>query len=364
MTNFNVPEWALSNRATDPFKIIFKGGNHHGNTAAKLAACDHIIVSRCETSLPPNHSANVLSIDHSSVAIGHAAFVRHKKNGHVYCIDLASHTGTFLNSSRCPEHKPVKVEVGSIIQFGGCEQQFVLTGPESVAAKAHQPKAHVLGDKENMAPQGLTVNKVPQQQQQQQQHPSKSFSSSSLLSSLQIQRNREAEAKSLRALLPPTCCRDNAVTRKLQLPKHMLLILQVNASGQIFYCRFSVLVDDAMAGAPSGGREMDVEQRARPVAFETRMPIKLQRQRQSRATRHCRRHATGCRMVLLLQRAKRRYTMQRSSLTRVCQAFTNAKVTRCRQAASLQTTWCSSSSFSSSAFSSSSSPSSSFTKQM
>jgi hypothetical protein len=41
MPIFNVPEWAKPCSDADAFKLVFKGGNHDGATAAKLASHEY-----------------------------------------------------------------------------------------------------------------------------------------------------------------------------------------------------------------------------------------------------------------------------------------------------------------------------------
>jgi hypothetical protein len=135
-TLFKIPEWAVAQdgNSSDPFEIIFKGSDTAGKVAAKLAKHDCIIVVQGKSSAPSSAPSMPLYIDHESVSKEHAAFVRHKKNGSLYCIDLNSLNGTFLNGERSPVHKPIKVAPGTVIRFGSCPQEFTVNGAASLVA--------------------------------------------------------------------------------------------------------------------------------------------------------------------------------------------------------------------------------------
>jgi NIMA-interacting peptidyl-prolyl cis-trans isomerase 1 len=135
-TVFKIPEWAVTQHgnASDPFEIIFKGGDMNGKVAARLSQSDCIIVMQGKPSALQSSTSRPLSIDHDSVSKEHAAFVRHKKNGSLYCIDLSSQHGTFLNGERSPVHKPVKVSPGTVLRFGSCPQEFSVNGAASLVA--------------------------------------------------------------------------------------------------------------------------------------------------------------------------------------------------------------------------------------
>jgi NIMA-interacting peptidyl-prolyl cis-trans isomerase 1 len=100
-----------------------------------------------------------LAIDHASVSKEHAAFVRHKKNGSLYCIDLSSVTGTFLNGERSPVHKPVKVAPGMVVRFGSCPQEFTFNGAASLLAPQPgvQPQGQQPSTKQPDAPKESAI---------------------------------------------------------------------------------------------------------------------------------------------------------------------------------------------------------------
>jgi hypothetical protein len=136
MSLFKIPEWAVAQdgNSSDPFEIVYKGGDMNGKVAAKLAKRDCIIVVQGKSPASSSAPSMPLSIDHASVSKEHAAFVRHKKNGSLYCIDLSSQNGTFLNDERSPVHKPVKVSPGMVVRFGSCPQEFTFNGAASLVA--------------------------------------------------------------------------------------------------------------------------------------------------------------------------------------------------------------------------------------
>jgi hypothetical protein len=193
----------------------------------------YILISHRDPPLPlcPPHN-NVLTCQ-ASPCQGYTAFVRHQKNGHVYCIDLASQHGTSVDGARCPEHKPVKMVPGSTVRFGACTQQYGMEGLERVAVGAAETKVPVVRDKENLVPQGVMAKKALQQQQQQQ--ASRPYNPN--ISSFQFKRDHEASTQSL-ALLPQPCLRDASAARKLQLPATMMLMLQVGLSDDDFIAGF------------------------------------------------------------------------------------------------------------------------------
>jgi hypothetical protein len=133
---FKIPEWAVAQdgNTSDPFEIVFKGGDMNGKVAAKLAKRDCIIVVQGKSSAPSSAPSMPLYMDHESISKEHAAFVRHKKNGSLYCIDLSSQNGTFLNGERSPVHKPIKVAPGTVVRFGSCPQEFTVNGAASLVA--------------------------------------------------------------------------------------------------------------------------------------------------------------------------------------------------------------------------------------
>lgn len=135
---------AQDGNASDPFEIVFKGGDMSGKVAAKLAKRDCIIVVQGKSAAPSSAPSMPLHIDHESVSMEHAAFVRHKKNGSLYCIDLNSHSGTFLNGERSPVHKPIKVSPGMVVRFGSYPQEFTFNGAASLVAPQAglPPQAH------------------------------------------------------------------------------------------------------------------------------------------------------------------------------------------------------------------------------
>jgi NIMA-interacting peptidyl-prolyl cis-trans isomerase 1 len=161
---FKIPEWAVAQdgNASDPFEIVFKGGDMNGKVAAKLAKRDCIIVVQGKPSAPNSAPSMPLSIDHVSVSKEHAAFVRHKKNGSLYCIDLSSQHGTFLNGERSPVHKPVKVSPGMVARFGSCPQEFTFNGAASLIApqSGQQPQGQQPQGQQATAKQPETQKEV------------------------------------------------------------------------------------------------------------------------------------------------------------------------------------------------------------
>jgi hypothetical protein len=158
---FKIPEWAVAQdgNASDPFEIVFQGGEMNGKVAAKLAKHDCVIVVQGKASAASSAPSMPLAIDHASVSKEHAAFVRHKKNGSLYCIDLSSVTGTFLNGERSPVHKPVKVAPGMVVRFGSCPQEFTFNGAASLLAPQPgvQPQGQQPSTKQPDAPKESAI---------------------------------------------------------------------------------------------------------------------------------------------------------------------------------------------------------------
>jgi hypothetical protein len=231
MPMFNVPDWALSRGggASDAFQLVFHGGQRHGETAAKLAPLDYVLVTRGAQDASSSAAGNILFIDDASISQGHAAFVRHNKNGCMYCVALGSPHGTLINGSRCPERKPVKVTAESKIQFGCCPQQYAVTGTAALApadkekAKTADKEKAKTADKENVAQEKDAAKKL-QQQEQQSQHTCRPHKPCQPLTS---SFHTRFEREQLLALLPPPCHRDARAARALQLPKSIAAMLQV-----------------------------------------------------------------------------------------------------------------------------------------
>jgi hypothetical protein len=217
MPGFNIPEWAATQGRLDPFQLVLDGATNN-KAAAALATHDYVLVTQ-GTAMPLTRDvSNVLFIEDASVSKGHAAFVRHNKNGGIYCIDLGTDSGTFINSIRCPAHKPVKVTPGSAIKFGSCSQSYTAAGIEG--NKAAGSTTATVCDKENARPQAAANNQVAQQEHRRvKQHAN---TPPQITSESIIQANR------LQSLLPPTCRRQAAAAQKLELPKSIKTMLQVN----------------------------------------------------------------------------------------------------------------------------------------
>ena len=139
-TTFKIPEWAVAQdgNSADPFELVFKGGEMSGKSAAKLVQRECIIVIHGKSAASSSSPSMPLPVDHDSISKEHAAFVRHKKNGSLYCIDLNSQHGTFLNGERSPVHKPVKVVPGMVLRFGSYAQEFTVNGATSLVAQPPQ----------------------------------------------------------------------------------------------------------------------------------------------------------------------------------------------------------------------------------
>jgi hypothetical protein len=244
MPLFAVPDWALSlgSCKADPFELLFKGGRAHGKIAAKLSPYDCLLVTRDPHASTNKYPHNILHIDDDSVSDIHAAFVRHRKNGCIYCICLGSLHGTLVNGSRIPEHKPFKISDGCTIQFGSSAQQFAVAGAVGKVADDTSVKAKAAVDKENLAPQKLSFKSTQQQQQQQQhqqqhhhqqqqqaqqQQRGRTCSTSATCPTPAPQYHFRFERERLLHLLPAPCHRDGAASRLLQLPKHISQMLQV-----------------------------------------------------------------------------------------------------------------------------------------
>jgi hypothetical protein len=276
MQAFTVPEWALSHgsSASDAFELRFKGGTFDGKIAAKLAPHDHLLVTRYSLA-PANSSSGVLPIDDDSVSNMHAAFVRHRKNGCVYCISLGSRHGTLINGARIPEHKPVKISAESQIQFGMYTQMFAASGATGGCAVETSMLQQSAADKENATPQQANAKKEPKQKQLQVQQPKQQQQQHHAFQSSSIRPfpfHTRFDRERLLGLLPPQCFRNASTARLLQLPKHVSLMLQAIPANILFcFVLPRDLGSDASVLEPSsGGRTVDVEQRAGPVALESR----------------------------------------------------------------------------------------------
>jgi hypothetical protein len=225
MSGFNIPEWAVAQGRSDPFQLVLDGGTNC-KTAAALTSHDYVLVTQGASMPLARDASNVLFIADASVAKGHAAFVRHNKNGSIYCIDLGAEGGTFINSIRCPAHKPVKVSPGSAIKFGCCAQSYAVAGIEGT--KAAGPCTATVCDKENAWPQAAAKHQVAQREHL----PAKQYANSPLrsLPCAQITSERIAQAKCLQSLLPPSSRRQAAAAQRLELPKSIKAMLQVNGT--------------------------------------------------------------------------------------------------------------------------------------
>ena len=229
MPAFNIPEWAHTQHPSDPFQLILQSGGVDSKTAATLASHDYILVTQGKAVPCTSNPCNVLFIEDISVSKGHAAFVRHKRNGGIYCIDLGTRCGTFINGIRCIENKPIKVAPGSVLRFGDCALKYLVAGAElavpSTLPTIDDKTIGTIGDKENAKPQGTAKNQVGQLQRGGAKHttstPPSLFKSSKMIS------ERMLQEQSLQALLPQTSRRDAAAARKLELPKSMKAMLQV-----------------------------------------------------------------------------------------------------------------------------------------
>jgi hypothetical protein len=192
----------------------------------------YIFVTHSDAPPPAGRPRNIHRIPPPPPPPPLAAFVRHRSNGRVYVIDIGS--STLIDGATCQCNKPTRLAGGATLRFGGGEaQEYEVRGVEEAAAKVDGGGVAVAGDKENVAPQGVAAKKT---QQQQQQQPCKSYTTNP--SSFHLQRERDAHAHSLKALLPPPCHRDARAARKLQLPKSMMAVLQVVNLGLLLVCCF------------------------------------------------------------------------------------------------------------------------------
>ena len=222
MPVFNIPEWAAGQGRSDPFQLVV-GGGPNTKTAAALACHDYVLVTHGTPRPPTREACNVLFIEDASVSKGHAAFVRHNKNGSIYCIDLGTQGGTFINSTRCPAHKPVKVSPGSSIVFGCCSQSYTVAGAEGNKAAAQVIAA--VCDKENARPQAAAKHQVTQGNNVSAKPHATAPPPPAAITS-----ERMVQAQCLQSLLPANCRRDEAASQKLELPKSIRTMLQVNCT--------------------------------------------------------------------------------------------------------------------------------------
>jgi hypothetical protein len=244
MPVFNIPEWAHTQRRSDPFKLMLKSGGIDSKPAATLASHDYILVTQGKAVPSTSDPCNVLFIEHVSVSKGHAAFVRHKRNGGIYCIDLGAQGGTFINGIRCIENKPIKVAPGSVVRFGDFPLKYMVAGVElavpSTLPTIEDKTIVAIGDKENAKPQETAKNQVEKLQRGPLKHrtstPPPSLPSSKIIS------ERMLQEQSLQSLLPQTSRRDAEAALKFELPKSMKAVLQVKYGADMLVVRFSSCV--------------------------------------------------------------------------------------------------------------------------